>query len=77
MPERCVVAELKEVQPSGRMCAMRIARTDLPLPFSDAMTSTNVVLAYISKICKYISSCGLQTNVVSTRSGMWGARIVR
>jgi hypothetical protein len=55
--ERAVLPELLVHQPSGRMSRSRKARTDLPLPRSDAITRTNVFLKYISKHVRYISSC--------------------
>ena len=48
MPDLAVLPELKVHQFSGSTRAMRIARTDLPLPFSDARIRMKVVLAYIS-----------------------------
>ena len=56
MPARADAAELLEHQPLGRMNDMRLARTDFPWPFSDAMIRMKVVSVYISNACKYISS---------------------
>ena len=59
MPARADAAELAEHQPLGRMLAMRLARTDLPCPFSDATISMKVVSAYL---------------LTSARWCEWGAR---
>ena len=55
--ERAVLPEFLVHQPSGRMSDRRKARTDLPLPRSDAITRMKVFLWNISKHVRYISSC--------------------